>query len=70
MTADRGGDKDIEKHFRRKNAVGNMLVRKFSFAPLEAKFNWSSHIVEMCLALLDALQLFGIQTTRWRSMVV
>ena len=26
--------------------------------------------VEMCLALLDALQLFGIPTTRWRSMVV
>ena len=26
--------------------------------------------VEMCLALLDALQLFGIPTTRWHSMVV
>ena len=30
-------DKDINKQFRRKNAVGNMLVRKFSFAPIEAK---------------------------------
>ena len=30
-------DKDIKKHIRRQNAVGNMLVRKFSFAPMEAK---------------------------------
>ena len=30
-------DKDIKKQFRRQNAVGNMLVRKFSFAPIEAK---------------------------------
>ena len=36
MTAD-CQDKDIEKQFRRQNAVGNMLVRKFSFAPMEAK---------------------------------
>ena len=27
----------IKKQFRRQNAVGNMLVRKFSFAPIEAK---------------------------------
>ena len=27
-------DKDIKKQFRRQNAVGNMLVRKFSFAPI------------------------------------
>ena len=36
MTADRR-DKDIKKQFRRQNAVCNMLVRKFSFAPIEAK---------------------------------
>ena len=37
VTADCGDDKDIKKQFRRQNAVGNMLVRKFSFAPIEAK---------------------------------
>ena len=37
MTADWKDDKDITKQFRRQNAVGNMLVRKFSFAPIEAK---------------------------------
>ena len=37
MTADCRDDKDINKQFRRQNAVGNMLVRKFSFAPIEAK---------------------------------
>ena len=36
MTACRD-DKDIKKQFRRQNAVDNMLVRKFSFAPIEAK---------------------------------
>ena len=36
MTAD-CRDKDIKKQIRRQNAVGNMLVRKFSFAPMEAK---------------------------------
>ena len=30
-------DKDIKKQFRRQNAVGCMLVRKFSFAPIVAK---------------------------------
>ena len=37
MTADCRDDKDIKKQFRRQNAVGNMMVRKFSFAPIEAK---------------------------------
>ena len=37
MTADCRDDKNIKKQFRRENAVGNMLVRKFSFAPIEAK---------------------------------
>ena len=37
MTADCRDDKDIKKQFRRQNAVGNMLVSKFSFAPIEAK---------------------------------
>ena len=37
MDEDCRDDKDIGKQFRRQNAVGNMLVRKFSFAPMEAK---------------------------------
>ena len=37
MTADCRDDKDIKKQFMRQNAVGNMLVRKLSFAPIEAK---------------------------------
>ena len=37
MTVDYRDDKDIKKQFRRQDAVGNMLVRKFSFAPMEAK---------------------------------
>ena len=37
MTADCRDDKDIKKQVRRQNAVGNMLVRKFSFAPIEPK---------------------------------
>ena len=35
MTADFRDDKDIEKRFMRQNAVGNMMVKKFSFAPIE-----------------------------------
>ena len=37
MTADCRDDKDIKKQFRSKNAVGNMLSKKFSFAPIDAK---------------------------------
>ena len=37
MTVDCRDDKDIKKQFRRQNAVRNMLVRKFSFAHIEAK---------------------------------
>ena len=37
MTADCRDDEDIKRQFRRQNAVGNMLVSKFSFAPIEAK---------------------------------
>ena len=37
MTADCRDDKDIGKQFRWQNAVGNMLGRKFMFAPMEAK---------------------------------
>ena len=36
-TADCRDDKDIKKQFRRQNAVGNMLVKMFSFAPIDAK---------------------------------
>ena len=45
MTADYGDDKDIKKQFRRQNAVGNMLVRKFSFELIEAIKTCSSRIV-------------------------
>ena len=38
-------DKDIERQFKRKKAVGNMLVNKFSVAPMEENCNCSSHIV-------------------------
>ena len=37
ITADCNDDKDVAKQTRRQNAVGNMLIRKFSFAPREAK---------------------------------
>ena len=37
MTADCRDDKEIKKQFRWQDAVGNMLVRKFSFAPIEAE---------------------------------
>ena len=37
MTADCRDDEDIKKQFRRQNAICNILVRKFSFAPIEAK---------------------------------
>ena len=43
ITAECWDDKSIEKLFRKKNTVGNMLIRKFSFAPSE--FNGSSNIV-------------------------
>ena len=41
VTADCRDDEDIKKQFRRQNAVGNMLVKKFSFAPIEAKIQLS-----------------------------
>ena len=41
MSADCRDDKDIEKQLRRKNAVGNMLVRKYSFAPMETNIQLS-----------------------------
>jgi hypothetical protein len=37
LTADCTDDKDIAKQLRRQNAVGNMIIRKFSFAPEAAK---------------------------------
>ena len=37
MTADCRDDKYVVEQFRKQNAVYNMLVRKFSFAPVEAK---------------------------------
>ena len=41
MTAYYRDDKDIENQFMRQNVVGNMLVRKFAFAPIEAKIQLS-----------------------------
>ena len=43
--ATRRDDKDIKKQSRRKNAVGNMVVRKFYLYLLRQKSNCSSHIV-------------------------
>ena len=40
MSVDFRADKDIEKQFRRQNAVGNVLVRKFSFAPRVTKIQY------------------------------
>ena len=37
MTADCRDEKDIKKQFMKQNGVGTMLVRKFSFALIEAK---------------------------------
>ena len=37
VTADCRYNEDIKKQFRRQNVVGNILVRKFSFAIIEAK---------------------------------
>ena len=39
MTADCRDDKDIKKQFRRQNAVGNMLVKKFSLYLWKQKYN-------------------------------
>ena len=51
MTADCRDDKDIKKQFTRQNVVGNMLVRKFSFSPIEAKiqlFKWYCYPIYGC----------------------
>ena len=37
MAAHCRDEQDIKKQYRRQNAVGNMLVKKFSFVPIEAK---------------------------------
>ena len=37
MIADCRDHKDIKKQFTSQNAVGNMVIRKFSFPPIEAK---------------------------------
>ena len=59
MTADCRDDTDIGKQFTRKNVVGNILVRKFSFAPMETKIHCSSHIFTQFMDVL-----FGIINTR------
>ena len=55
MTADCRDDKDIKKQFMRQNAVGNMLVRKFSFAPIEEKIQLFK---SYCYPIMDVL--FGV----------
>ena len=60
ITADCRDDNDITTQFRRQNTVGNMLVRKFSFAAIEAKeSNCSSRIVT---PFMDVL--FGVIHSR------
>ena len=59
MTADCRDENDIKKQFRRQNAVNNMLVKKFSFVPIEAKSNCSGHIV---ISFMDVV--FGVIYTR------
>ena len=49
----------LKKQFMRQNALGYMMVRKFSFAPLEVKFNCSSHIFTPYMDVL-----FGVIHTR------
>ena len=55
MTSDCRDDMDIKKQFMRQNAVGNMLVSKFSFSPIEAKIQLLKSIVT---PFMDVL--FGI----------
>ena len=60
MTANCRDDKDIGRQFRRQNAVGNMLDRMFSFAPIfRQKSDCSSHTVTKFIDLL-----FGVIRTR------
>ena len=52
--------KILENIFAGRNALGNMLVKKFSFSPMEAKLHivfqfpmdWSSHIVSQFMDVL------------------
>ena len=59
MTADCGDEKDIKKEFRRQDAVGNMLVRKLAFAPIEAKIQLFK---SYCYPIYGCL--FGVIHTR------
>ena len=58
MTADCRDDKD--QQLRKQNAVGNKLIRKFSFAPTKAKITLYSlnHIIKQFIDVL-----FGITHT-------
>ena len=58
MTADCRDDKYNEKQFRRQYVVGNMLVRKFSFAPMEAKIQLLKPYTQFMTVL------FGVIHTR------
>ena len=52
ITADCRDDKDIKKQFRRQNAVDNMLVKIFSFAPIEANIQLFK---SYCYPFMDVL---------------
>ena len=57
MTADCRDDKDIVKQFTRQNAIGNILVRKFSFASMEENGGiWAtSHIVTQIMDVFSGV---------------
>ena len=52
MTADCRDDKDIKKQFRRRNAVGNKMVRKFSLVPIETKIQLFKSFVTQFMDVL------------------
>ena len=60
MAADCRDDKDIGKQFRRQNAVGNMLVRKSSFAPIYGDKNSIVQVIllhNLWMTLFDVIQI-------------
>ena len=59
MTVDCRDQKDIKKQFKRQNTVGNVPVRKFSFAPVEGKIIFFK---SYCYPIMDVL--FGVIHTR------
>ena len=61
MAADCRDDKDIKKQFMRQNAVGNMLVKKSTFAPIEAKiqmFKSYCYPMDVLFVVIHTITLF------------